>query len=568
MGAEEKAPWLLVSLFGETADRAGRGASKRLLRWSQGFELWLEERRVNFRPGVEIKARQGWRRLLMDQGKMPWELQEADLEAHIRWMGGKGYANSTIANDLGVIAAFYDWCVVRRIDPECEDGFNPARGIKRPKVPRYAEATLLTEGEERRLLGILENDASILGRRELAFFLVRLSMGVPLESLRQLRWGQIERRKKEAWVRWRIGEDPVKLKPEVWEAMLNWLSVSGRLKIMKEESYIFSPLQDPILMKSYTEKTAWVEDRPLSSARILGNLKIYGRKAGIAEAKLNLNALRRTAIRIKLDEGGGMKEMKRFLDSREDKRFTKYRLGKLPVQPGEDERIFSGSLEAPRRRPKPFVEGEGLKHGMYARSQQDEELEAVMQEDLEGIDEEILGMRRLAETLWKQIGEVNLIKETSQLTNAYTLTTYRLGEIIKAEKGLSKREESDQLAEEFLERLDTMLIESGKEPVSAEARRDAARWQGGREGRDRELTKELAKMRVVLRKTLKLAEEAGENGDVGELIKLTEIYSMGCNRLVRLLRLSPAKNLAEYLRAQIDQAISEVIKELGLTDED
>jgi len=43
--------------------------------------------------------------------------------------------------------------------------------------------------------------------------------------------------------------------------------------------------------------------RPLSTSELLLNLKLYGKLAGVPEEKLTLMALRRTAMRLRLDEG-------------------------------------------------------------------------------------------------------------------------------------------------------------------------------------------------------------------------------------------------------------------------
>ncbi len=60
-----------------------------------------------------------WKRLLETQHKMPWELSQQDIEQHADWMSAQGYARSSIANEIGSLSSFYDWCAERQIDPEC-----------------------------------------------------------------------------------------------------------------------------------------------------------------------------------------------------------------------------------------------------------------------------------------------------------------------------------------------------------------------------------------------------------------------------------------------------------------
>jgi site-specific recombinase XerD len=188
-----KAPMLLEFLFGEAAETAQRGASPRLMRWGEAFDEWMAEQGRRCKPSTSKQAKITWRRLLGESGVMPWELGQKDIEQHAAWMAAENYAATTISSALGIIASFYRWCDERQIDPECEAGFNPAAGVKRPKIQHYARPKLLSKGEVGALLGILEQDDSALGKRDYAFILARLRMGVALKTLQQLQWGQIER---------------------------------------------------------------------------------------------------------------------------------------------------------------------------------------------------------------------------------------------------------------------------------------------------------------------------------------------------------------------------------------
>ena len=125
-------------------------------------------------------------------------------------------------------------------------------------------------------------------------------------------------------------------------------------------------------------------------------------------------------------------------------------------------------------------------------------------------------------------------------------------------------EKKDPWAEEFLERLDQMMLKLGERPVSEQARAEAL----GEEAANllitsRQLVEEIAETRVVLRNTLALAMETEENEDY---MHLTEIYSLGCNRLLGLLRAGrgDGDRLKNYVHEAIVTAIQEVSKELGL----
>ena len=291
MEENNKVPLLLEFLFGEAAQIARRGASPRLMRWGKAFDEWLAEQGRRCKPSTSKRAQITWRRLLREMHKMPWELSQKDIEGHAAWMAAEDYAATTISRALGIIAAFYRWCDERQIDPQCEAGFNPAAGVKRPKRQHFAGAKLLSKGEVQALLGILKQDCSALGKRDYAFILARLRTGVALKTLQQLQWGQIERQLKQdedgapqgelpdklCWVRWREEAKRTQLPGEVWEAIQSYLAASGRLAGMQDDNYIFAPLAEP--GKAGEKDTAgdWVWERCLSSDQILLSLKLYGR---------------------------------------------------------------------------------------------------------------------------------------------------------------------------------------------------------------------------------------------------------------------------------------------------
>jgi hypothetical protein len=80
-----KVPRTLEFPFGEEAEAAQRGASRRLRRWSQAFEEWLAERKRTYRPCTTKQSVITWRRLVQQSSKTPWELTPADIEQHAAW---------------------------------------------------------------------------------------------------------------------------------------------------------------------------------------------------------------------------------------------------------------------------------------------------------------------------------------------------------------------------------------------------------------------------------------------------------------------------------------------------
>ena len=297
----------------------------RLRHWAEALEAWIAERQILYRPAGALLPLRVWRRLLRQQQLPPWELSPAHIQAHLDWMKTQGYADTTINIALGAIAAFYRWTAGQRPDPACPPAFNPAAGIPRPKIVDFARASLLSPAEVDALLEILRRDATALGRRDYAFFLLRLHTGVPIRHLLALRLGQIELQDGRAWVRWRPAAPRLEIPLEAVHAIHAWLRASGRLEkreppqpIPDDQRYIFVPLARPQPQGADDRAAPWREDKPLSFQAVYASLRRYGRRAGIPPARLKQSALQQTALRIRLDAGDDIDQLQRFMDSRMD----------------------------------------------------------------------------------------------------------------------------------------------------------------------------------------------------------------------------------------------------------
>jgi hypothetical protein len=335
---------------------------------------------------------------------------------------------------------------------------------------------------------------------------------------------------------------------------------------MQPEVYLFVPLADPLHEQPQDRPQAWDERQFLSRSRILANLKLYGRRVGIPEHKLTLMALRRTATRLKLDEQACLQQMIPFLDTREQAKAINYRLKRLPSLPQDEPR--SGDQANPEpllpdRKPVRFQPGEGITHGFYARSQPPEAVIAVLAENIQGLEAEIVGMRTLARGLLDRQEQAGSSAEAAQLGDAYIKAASQFAKLIQAENQLTRGGEANTWADEVLAAMDHMAIELGMAPVGEAARAEALGGKPELAASDRRLVEEIAAMRHVLRNTFALAWQAQETR---EYIHLTEIYNSGCVRLVRLLRLEGADQdrLTAYLREQIDQALDQVTRELDI----
>ncbi len=539
------------------------------------------ERGRTGKQGVLNLSQRAWRRLLGESGKTPWELTPADFEQHAAWMLGQGYAPGTTRNALCVFSKFYRWCSLRQIDPQCGAGFNPAARVRWPAQHPYQDAHLLSRGEVDRLLSAMRRDRSALGRRDYAYTLARLHLGAPHRALRELKWGQIEPEADGAWLRWRPETERSRLPDEVWQAIREALQAGGRLDGMRLEDHIFAGLVDPFKDGAGEHAGDWAAGRPFSVTLMLKSLKRYGRLAGIPEAKLTQEVLRHTAIRLKQAEGASLNELWLFNGGRAGKASFKFRLGYLPELPADQSGAghigadHIGNLGVPGHQPRRYKPGEGTKHGLYTRRHPREEVEALLAEDIQGIEEQIVGLRTLARRLLERQEQTPDSREAARLLDAYNLAASRLGELIKAGGALESGGKSSQWAENFLAVSDEIAAEMGIEPVSDGLRSEAAGGGGpagmasgtGLSAGARQPAEEIAAMRYVLRNVYRLGIEAQETG---EIIHMVEVYGLGCIRLMRLLKMEQAGagNLEAFLRAEIDRAIHAVNIEMGLIPPD
>jgi site-specific recombinase XerC len=550
-------PLLFTFYFGDSASSAQRGASRRFKKWSRGFDQWVAELRQNHSKYTLRHVLLAWRRLVRQCGKMPWQLTPADIDHHITWLKQEGYAVSTVNGSIGIIAGFYQWCDEQHVDSACPPGFNPAKGASRTSRIPYAGVSMWPREELDAFLCLVQRDSSPLAKRDYAFFLARLSLGVPLKSLQRLTWGQVEQDAAGAWVRWRMDGERVRLPEDVWQAVTDYLRISGRLDGMVAASYIFAPHVQPVVEGSDGKAVDWLEAKPLSNSALISSLKLYGRQLGIPELRLTLMALRRTAIRLRLDQGESLEGMQVFMDTREKIKSTKYRLARLPGLPQGD--LFAGHLQEsdtplPVRQTRLLQGGEGTTHGFYARRKDKQAVGAVLAENIQGMDQEIACLRNLMRLLLERAGD------EARLMDTYLQAAQRLGVLVSAGKSAHKGE-MDTWAEEVLSMADRFAAENGSPPISPRVREEALGISPAGDEAVGVVTEEIATIRWLLRNVYKRAMQGVDNR---EYLILVDLYGTGCVRLARLLKLGGSGEsgaLVRYMRGCLDQAIREVHQE-------
>lgn len=559
MAEEEKGLLLLGFYFGEAAGVAAKGASRRLKLWSWGFERWVEARREAYGRDAVKQSLLAWRRFVQQCGKMPWEVRREDVQAHTRWMEEIGFKGHTISQAIGLLESFYRWSAAERVDPGCEVGFNPAEGV-RQSAGRYEGVEVWRRTEVEWLVERLRADGSALGKRGLAFFLLRLESGASTKRLLAWQWGEEAPGFKQGVARDMEGETRVE------DAVEAWLRASGRLARMQAGKYVFTRLKEPGREGVGGKAEDWVEEKPLSNDSILRDLKLYGRLAGIEEGKLTLMALRRTAIWLRLEAGESLEGMKQFMESREEEKFTRSRLKKLrerledagkmgeAAEGGEMARAAGAGMDVekglrvPVRQARPFKAGEHVKHGKYMKQKPVDAVKAVMREKISGMNEEVAGLRELLRGLLERgSGEM-------AWGEAYSRAANRLAGVIKQERRRKPNKENDEYLEGIRRMCRIRDDEEWEQWIEAQWGEERKLVTGG-------LEEEVATIRYWLRNSYRRARETEE---LQEYVRMVDLYSSGCVRLAGLIHAGGDETdwLIEKIKEEISEALEEVAKEL------
>ena len=536
-------PTLLRLMFGESAPAYLELYNERTLKWVKAFDGWLDERKAAGRSDLYSLSLLAWRRLLgLLVGLPPFAITTVEIERYRVWEAGQGMAAGTINNRVAMISAFYSWCSLHSVDPECGPSFNPAAGVSRLKEINYANAALLSPEEADALLEVLKADGCPLGRRDYALILASLRLGVPPKKLRELKWGQIKLEEDQAWVEWSPGKAAVQLPDEVWRAIRLYLEGSGRLGAerpggMPAGAYIFAPLAERFGRRPGTLAEEWNEGRCLVPLRAWNTLKIYGRLAGIQEQKLTLYTLRNTAIALYLETPRTSIEMDEFLGNPGYRKVRVYRKKIKQLQQRQGSADFKARLPAAirSRSPHDFSPGDGFKHGLYARHLPDDEVAAVMAEGITGMQEEVQGLETL------MCGVMDWLEKTGDntkammdLSDAHLINSPRLYKLLKFESEQVPGLSSAAALAEF----DEILFDDDMYLVGSAEEIDELRAWAAKETRfdsiiKKSLALSIARERLVLRG---LKRVALETDDPTHYANLLQKYGRGCMRLCRLLR--------------------------------
>lgn len=245
--------------------------------WVEAFEDWLAGLGSQH---TRLIYRQAWGLLLKTTGKLPWEIQRADLQSWLEHMQRKGSSPNSLQLRLSAVRSYY-----RTLEPL--GVANPALGLR---LEMQAGLRLLSPSQVEAFLGAIPTH-TLNGRRDYALFLCYLSSGRRNSQVRLLQHGQLLRKDERMWLVWRAkGRLQRQLcSQQLMGALDQYLSLCGQAD-GDPQAYVF---------------TAWPGGRskgaPLSMSTVCRLVKKYGGQAGLG-SDLTLKVLRETGKENKRHE--------------------------------------------------------------------------------------------------------------------------------------------------------------------------------------------------------------------------------------------------------------------------
>ena len=241
-------------------------------------------------------------------GMLPSEVQPSDVQGWLKDLEGKGISAGTVYQHACLLSSFYSWAMkdsevgqyVRR---------NPAR-LARPKAPKpYQTESVkaLSDEEVGELVAAVRRRAKsgeLVGKRDYALLLLYLATGLRRQEAIQLRGKDVhvgetlvlEYRAKGGDYRSREVREP-----QVREALLDYLTASGRLHALKTEAPLWT-----------RHDRAGKPGEALTSHCFVKNLKKYAQEAGVKD--FHLHRTRHTFARIVSEVTGDITATQNALD--------------------------------------------------------------------------------------------------------------------------------------------------------------------------------------------------------------------------------------------------------------
>jgi len=269
------------------------------------FFVWLEDPEALEDPQTLREAKTHCRPGPADIARVTTD----QVIAYRNYLFDLGRSPSTVARHLSVLRQFFDLAEERGLVPA-----NPTRSrrVRSPKVNPYGKAQYLTREQAEALLKRPDR-TTVKGRRDHAILLLFLHNALRRSEVVSLRWGDLGTvgGYQVAYVlrKGKQEREPVKLKPQVWQAILDYVEASGRTMTPEAPLFVATTDAGDYLRRYYGNVPAEGET-PLSAEAIRQMVKRYAGELGLDIAP---HALRHTSGRLARRGGADVEKVREFL---------------------------------------------------------------------------------------------------------------------------------------------------------------------------------------------------------------------------------------------------------------
>lgn len=256
-------------------------------------------------------------RLVLNQlftfvAKHPSNVTQSDIIKYRHHLEHLGRAASTIRQHLAAISGYYTFCISRDLTI-----YNPVKGVNKPSVNAYTNATWLDKNQAKALLS-QPNRYTVKGKRDYAILLTLLLTGLRRSELTNIRRGDIQERGEKLYLTYNCkgGTKMVRDIPRrCWEAIEDYLIASGR-EIVDDSPLFISTTDAGERLRRYYGKNGHNGHHPITPEAIRQMVACYSRRVFGEDVKVSPHTLRHTAATLLRKSGRSIEEVQSFLKHR------------------------------------------------------------------------------------------------------------------------------------------------------------------------------------------------------------------------------------------------------------
>jgi len=244
--------------------------------------------------------------------KHPSGVKQSDIIRYRHYLEHLDRAPSTIRQHLATISGYYSFCITRDLTLH-----NPVKGVNRPLVGAYNNATWLSKMRARILLTQPDRN-TVKGKRDYAILVTLLLTGLRRSELTNIKRGDIQIRGERIYLTY-TSKGGMKLVRDIpkrcWDVIEEYLNASGRE--VTEDSPLFTPTTNAgERLRHYYGKNGRNGQTSLTSEAIRQMVSCYSRRAFGEKFKVTPHTLRHTAGTLLRKSGRSIEDVQSFLKHR------------------------------------------------------------------------------------------------------------------------------------------------------------------------------------------------------------------------------------------------------------